>query len=403
MLQLMLKSPAKAQEVRSGYPWIMRGEIEFTSQLELTEPGELVQVVDNRAKPLALAYFNPRNALCARILSRDANARPDASFFRFLFTRAMEKRDTLFGIPFYRMAHAEADALPGLIIDRYGDYVVCQITTAGMERLLPVWLPALEELLTPKAVVFDRSPDFRTREGLEILPATATNEVPEAVPVIEHGRTYFADLISGQKTGWFYDQRENREQVKREVQRRGPNVKVLDVYTHSGGFGLAAADGGAASVELVDRSALALELAEKAARHNGFTERCIFTRAEAFRFLEQAVKEGRQYEVVIADPPAFIKQKQHTRQGLAGYAKLAQLCARLVAPQGTLFIASCSHHAAKEAFRQAVEEGIRKAGRSRKRFITLGADKDHPLHPQLEESEYLKFLGYYLDEPSRTR
>jgi 23S rRNA (cytosine1962-C5)-methyltransferase len=391
MLSLTLQKDS-AKQVRAGYPWAFAGDIRITSDLETALPGSLVRISDHDGKPLGVGYYNPKAALACRVLSLNPNAAVDVPFFRFLFVRALERREKLFSLPFYRLAHSESDGLPGLVVDRFGDVLVCQTGTAGMEALKPLWIEALRDVVRPSALVFRDDAPARAREGLG-LSVSFDSPVPPLAEVRENGCVYYADLLAGQKTGWFYDQRANRRYVAELSQGK----TMLDLYSHSGGFGLACAKGGAARTTLVDSSALALDLAARAAGANGVAESCEFVRADVYVWLEEAAKAGRRFDVVMADPPAFVKERKHKAAGLKGYKKLASLCAPLVAEDGAFCIASCSHHAPMREFRRAVEEGITAAGRRFSLVKQAGADKDHPVRPLLPESGYLKFSGYRSD------
>lgn len=392
MLSLLLKKEA-IKEVLKGCPWIWNGMIEMNSALETAEAGSLVQIMDNRAKPIGMGYLNPNNILACRVLSLQPNIVINQHFFYNAFKLALNKREKIFNQPYYRLVHSESDNLPGIVIDRFGDIIVCQTSTAGMEKLKPLWLPALQELLNPSAIVLRDDVPARKKENLPITTSVYLGKVPEYIEVIEHNRIYYANLLTGQKTGWFYDQRANRTYLSNLV----TDKNVLDLYSHSGGFGIAAGKGNAAQVTMVDSSALALELANKAARLNGIDKLCAYTRADAYEYLENCVISGKQFDVVMADPPAFIKEKRFVISGLKGYQKLAFLCAKTTMEGGVFCIASCSHHASEGALKKAVEDGIKKSGRKYKLIHKAGADKDHPVHPTLPESKYLKFMAYRLD------
>lgn len=389
MLSLLLKKES-VKEFSKGNPWIFNGMIEMNSELETAETGSLVQILDNRAKPLGVGYLNPKNVLACRVLSFKAGTVINQKFFGNLFTAALKKRQKLFDKQYYRLIHSESDQLPGLVIDCFGDIIVCQTSTAGMEKLKPLWLPALQEVLNPSCIIFRDDIPARKKEGLKTEVSVYSGTVPELVEVYEHNRIYYANLLTGQKTGWFYDQRANRTYLSGLA--TGKNI--LDLYSHSGGFGIAAAKGNAKQVTMVDSSSLALELAKKAASLNGVESQCNFQRADAYEYLEAAVKEGRSFDIVMADPPAFIKERKYIMAGLKGYQKLAFLCASVTQEGGIFCIASCSHHAEEKALKRAVEDGISKAGRKFKLIHKSGADKDHPVNPNLPESQYLKYLAY---------
>ncbi|MBS0285899.1 MAG: class I SAM-dependent rRNA methyltransferase [Proteobacteria bacterium] len=384
---LAVKS-AFVDKIRKGYPWVYTNALVSPKDLE---SGTLVYLGDTKRKPFAIAYYNPNSKIACRVLTLDWKTTIDSHFFYGLFQKALAKRESRFSVPYYRLVHAEGDGLPGLIIDRYADILVCQVGTAGMENLKSLWLPPLEDLLKPKQIIFKQDLTHRQKEGLNNLPCEQTSCEP--LQVIEHDTLFFASPIDGQKTGWFYDQRANRHWMAGFCKDK----TVLDLYTYSGGFGISAAKKGAKHVTLVDSSKTALTLAQQGATANAVSDKCEFIHENVFNVLAQLEEQNQQFDVVIADPPAFVKHSQHKGAGLRGYQKLAKLCATRVFPQGLLFIASCSHHAPTDEFRKAVEAGITKAGRQFTFIRKGGADKDHPIHPLLPENHYLKALLYQLD------
>ncbi|MCH7860346.1 MAG: class I SAM-dependent methyltransferase, partial [Proteobacteria bacterium] len=281
---------------------------------------------------------------------RDADAAIDAGFIGARIEAALALRERLFDTPFYRLVHAEADGLPGLIIDRYDDVFVCQPNTAGMTRLFPELLAALEARFSPRAVVLRGDSPARTREGLELESRVAAGALDGPVELVEDGVRFLADLAEGQKSGWYFDQRDSRAFIARLATGRS----LLDVYSHSGGFALAAAARGAARVTAVDRSQAALDLGARAAELNGLAAQCRFVCAEAFGEMERLGEAGERFDLVVVDPPSFVKSRKDIKPGLRGYRKMARLAARLVTPGGVLFAASCSYNAAADAFAEAV-------------------------------------------------
>ena len=384
---------AAARRLADGHPWVFKGDIAWTSALDLAEPGEIARFCDARLRPLGVGTFNPRTELCGRVIAAGAKAKIDAGMFSGRLARALEKRERLFAVPHYRWVHAEGDFLPGLVIDRYGDVLSVQVTTAGMERLKPLWLPALHDLARPKTIVWRNDLPARRQEGIATEPELWGEPLAGPVAVIEGDVTFRADLVEGQKTGWFFDQRANRIHVAGFAAGKS----VIDLYSHAGGFGLPAAVAGAAAVTMVDVSPLALDLSRRAAAENRVAERCAWVEADVFDFLDPAADDGRRWEVVVVDPPAFIKDRRKIPAGLAGYRKLARLAAAKTAPGGIFFMASCSHHAHPPQFRAAVEAGLAEAGRSFEPLRQARADRDHPIHPKLPQNDYLKALTYRLD------
>ena len=305
----------------------------------------------------------------------------------------MALRETLFSVPYYRLIHAEADGLPGTIIDRYGDTLVLQVNTAGIENLLPALLSALDKVLDPKTVVLRNDTPSRLLEGLECYDKVVKGELNGPIKVIEHGATFFAELQEGQKTGWFFDQRDNRKLAASFAK----DADVLDCYSFAGGFTVQSALAGAKSVTTVDRSQTALDLAAMAAAENGVADKCTFVKAEVFNHLAKLANEGVTFDLVIVDPPAFVKSKKDLQQGSKGYRKLARLAAKLVKPGGYLVAASCSHHMDIDNFADQMRKGLLDASRTSRLLFTRGAGPDHPVHPFLPESEYLKLQLYTLD------
>ncbi|MFO1243456.1 MAG: class I SAM-dependent rRNA methyltransferase [Rickettsiales bacterium] len=390
-LSILLKKKT-ASSVAEGYPWVYASDIEMNSALELAEPGTLAQFCDMRGTYLATGYFNNRVSLAGRILSFQPKETIDTAFFQKRFSSALQKRSAWFDVPYYRLLHSEGDGLPGLVIDRFDDILVVQTTTAGMERLKPIWLEALISCLSPRGIIFRDDGAARKKEGLPQDIHFWGNIPDMPVEVVEHGVRFLADLKKGQKTGWFFDQRANRNMMARYAHGK----EVLDLYSHTGGFGLPAACAGAAHVAMADASALAIHLSQQAAQRNDVTARCSWMEDDVFELLPRWVSEKKTFDVVIADPPAFIKEKRMKGSGLKGYEKLARLCAPIVKRGGHFFIASCSHHAAPAEFRRAVEHGMKQAGISFSHLATTGADVDHPAHPLLPENAYLKGLLYHI-------
>jgi 23S rRNA (cytosine1962-C5)-methyltransferase len=291
------------------------------------------------------------------------------------------------------LVHAEADGLPGLIVDRFDDVVVCQENTAAMQRLEPALLDALDAVLSPRVVVLRNDSPARALEGLDNTTRVAKGDLDDAVTLEENGVRFFADVEQGQKTGWFFDQRDNRAFMAGLAK----GARVLDLYCHTGGFGIQAAVAGAHRVTLVDRSEPALELAARAAAANEVDGRCQFERHNAFEMMSDLAKRKERFDIVIADPPAFVKSRKDLNAGTRGYRKMTRLAAKLVAPGGFLFVASCSHSLDAEMFATQVRRGLEDAGRQGRILRSAGAAPDHPLHPHLPESAYLKAQVLTLD------
>jgi 23S rRNA (cytosine1962-C5)-methyltransferase len=385
--------PGRQKRAEGGHPWIYSNEIAMETATKALPPGGLVTVRKPDGKGLGVATFNAHPLVSARLLSRDATQKIDRIFLTRTLRRALALREKLFAEPSYRLVHAEADGLPGLVVDRFGTALVCQFNTAGMALLEADVLAALDELLRPEIVVLRNDSSARLAEGLPSEVRVAKGTVDGPIEFVENGARFRADLLGGQKTGWFFDQRANR----RFMSALARDGHVLDLYTFAGGFAVQAALAGAREVIGIDRSESALALAKEAASLNGVAARCTFRRAEAFAEMERLAQEDERFDVVIADPPAFIKAKKDVGAGLRGYRKLAHLAGALVAKGGFLFLASCSHNAELSAFAEAVRRGLADTGRNARILRTSGADADHPVHPALPESAYLKAQIFLLD------
>jgi 23S rRNA (cytosine1962-C5)-methyltransferase len=378
------------KRVAHGHPWAYSNEITMDEKAKALPSGSIVELQDAGGGFLGYAHFNPHTLIAARVLSRDRAAVMDTSFWQEKLASALRLRDTLVSEPYYRLVHAEADGLPGLIIDRFNDVLVMQPNTAGMHAAREHLTQALRNLLNPRAIILRGDTAARKQEGLEEEVSLLHGETPAQMDVRENGFAYEADLMGGQKTGWFYDQRRNRALVASLAKGKS----VCDLYSHTGGFGLLAAKAGAKSVLCVDRSESSLKLAQTAAEKQKLTQ-VSFERAEVFDFCEG--HKDTTYDVVIADPPAFAKSRKDVPVASKGYRKLAGLSAGLTAPSGFLFIASCSHAITHERFEEEVLRGVAQAGRNARVLARVGADMDHPAHPQLPESVYLKGLLLHVE------
>ncbi|MFO1153946.1 MAG: class I SAM-dependent rRNA methyltransferase [Rhodospirillales bacterium] len=385
--------PGQDRRLARGCPWAFSNELRMDADAKAIASGSLVTLHRVDGKTYGIGTFNPHALIAFRLLADEGEAPMDGGFFERRFHRALALRDRLFGRPFYRMVHAEADGVAGLVVDRYGDAVVVQANTAGMEALLPAVLDGLARVLAPRLVVLRGDSGARRLEGLEREVRIAVGTVDAPVTVEENGLVYFADLLAGQKTGWFYDQRRSRAFVA----SLATGTRILDVFCHSGGFAIAALGAGAEHAVAIDSSEAALALAGRSAAANGVVGKLTVRRGEAYGELERLAAAGDRFGVVVCDPPAFVKSRKDMASGLKGYRKLARLGAALVEPGGFLFIASCSHNVDRTAFALEVGRGIDAAGRRERILREAGAAADHPVHPQLPESAYLKSLVVQLD------
>ncbi|WP_424943245.1 RSP_2647 family RNA methyltransferase [Aliiroseovarius crassostreae] len=390
---LRLKPKANARAIRHGAPWVYDNEAVTDRRTKKIAAGAIATLEDGDRAALATVAVNPNSRIIARVLDRDPGAEIDRNWLVAKLSAALAHRETLFDAPFYRLIHAEADGLPGVIIDRFGDVAVIQPNAAWAELLIEDLATALAEVTGVTTILKNASGRARVLEGLDEDNAVLLGEAPTApIPVPMNGATYMADLMGGQKTGLFYDQRPNHAFAAGLAKE----ARVLDVFSHVGGFALASLAGGATSALSVDGSAAALELAAQGATAMGAADRFATRKGDAFDVLAALGEEGAQFDVVICDPPAFAPSKKALEQGLRAYERVARLAAPLVAPGGYLGLCSCSHAATIDKFRNASNRGIGRAGRVAQLIHTGYAGADHPQHPQLAESGYLKALFYRL-------
>lgn len=385
-----LRPKANARAIRHGFPWVFANELVVDRRTGALEAGTIAVLEDAERTPMGLVAVNPGSKIIARMLERDTGARIDRDWLAARIARAQDHRARLYDAPFYRLVHAEADGLPGVVIDRFGDAAVIQPNAAWSERLLDDLVAALCEVTGVTCVVKNAAGRARGLEGLDEDSRVVRGALDGPVPVAMNGATYLADLAGGQKTGLFYDQRDNHAFAARLAQ----GARVLDVFSHVGGFGLACLAGGAARALCVDGSAPALDLARAGAAAGDVAERLETRQGDAFAVLEDLGRAGESFDVVICDPPAFAPSKSAREAGLRAYERVARLAAPLVTRGGYLGLCSCSHAVDLQSFRNASARGIGRGGRRAQLIHTGFAGPDHPQLPQLAETGYLKALFF---------
>ena len=390
---LIRLAPGRHKRLRAGHPWAYSNEIAMTREARALPPGSIVRLEDSAGGPLGAAMFNPRPLISARLLTSDPDAEIDRQFLSDRLATALALRERLFDAPYYRLAWSEADGLPGLVLDRYGDVAAAQLNTAGMDRLSEPLAEALFEAVELRSIVFRNDTGARALEGLPPGISQAGAALAGPVEIVENGVRFLVDLAAGQKTGWFYDHRENRARVAALAR----SADVLDACSYVGGFGIQAAVAGARSVVCLDRSESALTLGAESAKRNGVDSGCEFLRGDVFRTLEDFARDGRSFDIVVCDPPAFVKSKKDLASGLKGYRKLVRLAAGCVRPGGFLFAASCSQQVDAGQFAEALRGALRSLRRTGRVLHRGGAAPDHPIHPYLPESAYLKAILLQLD------
>jgi 23S rRNA (cytosine1962-C5)-methyltransferase len=378
------------RRLHAGHLWIFSNEVD-TQQTPLTKfkAGELVRVLAHNDRALGLAYVNPQSLISARMLGTWKI--PDAAWLAARIRAALSLRERLYAAPYYRLVYGESDGLPGLVIDRYGSACVVQIGTAGMEQLKSQIQQALEQVLRCEALLFKNDGSTRDMEGLPSYVEAAKGRFDELSLVVEDGLEFQAPLAEGQKTGWFFDQAANRRALTKYV-REG--ARVLDVFSYVGAWGVRAAHSGAREVLCVDSSAAALELAASNAERNLLEGRnggkLTTVKGDAFDVLEDLAKKRARFDLVVIDPPAFAKRKKDVPKALAAYKRLNQLAMQVIADDGILVSCSCSYHVSAEELQDAIAKAARSADRHLQILEVGGQGPDHPVHPAIPETRYLK-------------
>jgi 23S rRNA (cytosine1962-C5)-methyltransferase len=390
-LTLRIKKGADRRIIR-GHDWVFSNELIEIPHSAKNHGGALVHLQNHQGKYLATATFNPKTLIAARIVSRKPLAALSVDWFRNRIEDAMALRDVIFTSPFYRLIYGESDGLPGLVIDRFGDYLVVQVTTAGMELVRENLAVALDDVLRPKGIVWRADDHFRELEGLETRAPLITGSVPAEVELREDELAFSTNLSEGQKTGWYYDQRDNR--LRLHKYSRGK--RVLDVFSYAGGWAVHALKAGATSATCLDRSESALTAATNNAIRNGVAVTTIC--GEAFAELRKLVDAGKRFDIVVVDPPALIKRKKDFEAGLQAYFQLNRLAAQLLSSSGLLVSCSCSHHLPEENLWEVVQHAAT-AAKKNIRITEIGAQSaDHPMHPGMPEMTYLKALYAWLSD-----
>lgn len=377
----------KAQEdrrVRAGHLWVYSNEINTVqTPLKAFKAGDLCQVVDSRGKTLGVGYVNPHTLLAVRMLSSNGGEQINQEWFERRIALALRLRERIYPSAHYRLIFGESDGLPGVVVDRFAEVLVVQITTAGMENLKPLLTAALLAVLKPTGMVFRNDTAMRTSEGLPEANET-WGTVPDEVELLESGVRMIASLATGQKTGWFYDQARNRDRLAPYAH----GARVLDVFSYAGGWATRALAAGAASAVCVDSSAPALDLASRNAALNGYA--ITARKGDALDTLKALRAEGAEFDLIIVDPPALIKRKKDEEAGQAHYGALNKAAMQLLSKDGILISCSCSHHLAAENLQRILLRESRVIGR-RLQILEEGAQgPDHPVHPAISETRYLK-------------
>ncbi|OUS24068.1 rRNA large subunit methyltransferase I [Gammaproteobacteria bacterium 45_16_T64] len=377
------------RRLKAGHVWVYSNEIDTKeTPLNTFEAGQQVMVKDSKGKAVGVGYINPQSLIAARIMTRDSSCVIGESLLTHRLKIALSLREKCFDDQCYRWVYGDSDGLPGLVVDRFGDYVVVQLNTAGMDVLRDEVVAAITKVVSPAGILFRNDSPARNQEGLPSSVEVAAGEWPDELMLTENGVKFVIPGNEGQKTGWFYDHRENRQYMKRWVEGK----RVLDVFSYVGGWGVQAAVSGAEAVLCVDASELALDYVEKNAVLNDVAEKVGTMQGNAFDCLKQLAEEKEKFDVIVIDPPAFIKRKKDFKNGSTAYRKLNELAMRLLSRDGLLVSASCSMHMPDDALLDIV----RGAGRHVDRQVQIvhqgSQGADHPVHPSIVETHYLKAI-----------
>jgi len=375
------------RRLRAGHAWVYSNEVD-TKQTPLKEfsVGQWCHVTNSRGRILGTAYVNPNTLICARLVSRFEKKTLTLNILKQKIQQALTLREKLFSVPCYRLIFGESDALPGLVVDRYYDILVVQITTAGMDNIKNDIIEALSDVINPETVLLRNDSRSRELEGLELYSKTVLGNLPDLVELEENDTRFVTSLERGQKTGWFYDHRLNRHRMQQYVK----NKRVLDVFSYVGGWGVQALQAGAKEVTCVDSSAFALDLARQSAALNNKEKNFSTLEGDAFEVLKSLAEEGQKFDVVILDPPAFVKRRKDLKEGGLAYRRVNRLAMNLIKHEGILVSASCSYHLGHEQLLNEIRQASYLANIECQVLEQGHQGPDHPIHPAMKETDYLK-------------
>ena len=375
------------RRLREGHLWIYSNEVDTAkTPLKTLTAGEQVFIEDFAGKKLGIATVSPNSLICARLINRDVKHPLDKSLIVYRLNQALSLRERFYDEPYYRLVYGDCDGLCGLVVDRFGDYCVVQTTTVGMELLKDDIVQALVKVLNPVGILFKNDSKARAFEGLESYIEVAYGDVPKLLPLVENGVKFLAPAHEGQKTGWFYDHRESREQLRRLVKGK----RVLDVFSYAGSWGVQAAAFGAAEVTCVDASEFALDIVKQNAALNGVGDKVRTLQGDAFQVLAELKQQGEQFDVIILDPPAFMQKRKDHANGLLAYRRVNELAMRLLVRDGLLVSGSCSMHLTRDELVDVIRGASRHLDKSAQIVFIGGQGPDHPIHPAIPETSYLK-------------
>ncbi|SBS36581.1 Ribosomal RNA large subunit methyltransferase I [Marinomonas spartinae] len=390
MSVIRLKGQAD-RRLRAGHQWIYSNEVDTNkTPLKQFTPGDQVVVETAQGKPLGIAMVNPNTLICGRLVSRSVDTVLNKSTLVHRIKIALSLREMVYPGPYYRLVFGDSDGLSGLVVDRFADILVIQISTAGMERLKNEIVEALQEVIKPSAILLKNDGKMRQIEGLETYVEEAFGTVPELVFLQENDVLFQAPVWDGQKTGWFYDHRENRK----TMQGFCDGKRVLDVFSYVGGWGVQATAAGATDVTFIDASESALSHVDENLKLNQYEGDANLMHGDAFDAMQSLIDDKARFDVVVMDPPAFIARRKDIKAGEGAYHRANQLAMRLVAKGGVLVTGSCSMHLETNRLHDIVRSNSRQLERFSQLIYRGTQAPDHPVHPAIEETEYLKALFY---------
>ncbi|MEK6731381.1 MAG: class I SAM-dependent rRNA methyltransferase [Pseudomonadota bacterium] len=385
MLNHIQLNPSAEIRLKRGHLWIYSNEINnLKTPLKSFETGELINIHDSFGNNLGVGYINPHNLLAARLLTRDPAEPIDTVFFQKRFHQALMLRQTLFSQPYYRLIYGESDGLPGLVIDRFGEAFVIQINTAGIEKLKNEIISALLKTTHAQCIIIKNASSERANEGMEKYTEIAYGQLPDPCIIEENQCQFMIDLLNGQKTGWFYDHRFNRARIATYCNDKD----ILDVFCYTGAFTLPSAKV-AKQVVAIDSSSTALSQLDENCKLNAL-KNVITHPGKAQQELENLNNAGKKFDVIILDPPAFIKRKKDYPAGLKAYQHINEAAMRLLNPHGILLSASCSMHLSADDLLLCLAKAGHKVGRQPIVLEQCHQAPDHPIHPSIPETNYLK-------------
>lgn len=381
---------SEERRVRAGHAWIYSNEIDTSvTPLKSFHPGEEVIVEAYNKAVLGVAYINPRSLIAARLFTLDPKERLDSQFIHKQLATALSLRTRLFDKPFYRLVFSEADGLPGLVIDRFANDLVCQINTAGMELKIDMIAEALLSLLPDtNSILLRNDSQMREHEGLQAYIKAIHGEPPEELILEENNVSFAFPFLKGQKTGWFYDHRQNRARLGSYVKDKS----VLDVFSYLGGWGIQAACAGARMVDCIESSAFACEFIRKNAQLNNVEDRVNVICADAFDAMKELLQTGKKYDVIVLDPPAFVKRLKDQKEGIIAYQRINEMALKLLSADGILVTCSCSMHVSMDELVHILQR-VAYRTQSHIQIVERGHQSpDHPIHVAIPETDYLKAI-----------